>query len=179
MGTTIAGRWGQCGSVLAAYPWGGPPGPSLPIYIAFGPHPHLFRHLGTSVLSDAGFAYRVGQWIVALCKFRDNIVMAMDAQPHERAQAMELVRGFFEEALGLPLTCECITDLHKQCTGSCCSHMCKVMGNVLVRDRQGRGAAFAEPSALTSDPRLRLGPPLLSLHSQYRGYLGGIFTSVG
>ena len=52
------------------------------------------------------------------------------------------------------------------------------MGVVLVRNADGRGTTFAEPSALKGDWTLRLGAPLLSPHSQYLGYLGAIFIGV-
>ena len=37
---------------------------------------------------------------------------------------------------------------------------------------------FVEPSSVMAQWSLRLGPPLLSPHSEYQGYLGAIFTRV-
>ena len=41
-----------------------------------------------------------------------------------------------------------------------------------------RATAFAELAALAPDWNLRLGPPLLSPHQAYPGYLAGIFTGI-
>ena len=52
------------------------------------------------------------------------------------------------------------------------------MGYVLVREPTGTGVAFVEPSALTAQWNLRLGPTLLTPRDAYKGYLGAIFTGV-
>ena len=49
---------------------------------------------------------------------------------------------------------------------------------VFVKDGDGRGMVFTEPTALTPQWSLRLAEPLPSPSCAYAGYLGGIFIGV-
>ena len=40
---------------------------------------NMFGDLGQLIISDSGYPYWVGEWTIALCQFRDNILMAIDA----------------------------------------------------------------------------------------------------
>ena len=55
------------------------------------------------------------------------------------------------------MTCDCIINNQTACTRECCGKVCKAMGVVMVRDSEGWGTAFAEPSALTTARDLRQG----------------------
>ena len=52
------------------------------------------------------------------------------------------------------------------------------MGVVLVRRADGAEMAFVEPSRMTENWSLKLGPPLLSPGRSYAGYLRGSCTGV-
>ena len=51
----------------------------------------------------------VGEWTVALCYFRENVLLASDAPPADWARVVELVESVLERALGLPVVCACIS----------------------------------------------------------------------
>ena len=53
--------------------------------------------------------------------------------------------------------------------------MCKAMGVVFVKDHEGNGMAFVEPSALTDQWNLCLAQPLPTPACAYPGYVGRIF----
>ena len=115
----------------------------------------LFRKLGSLIVSKAGFPYWVGKHTVAMVQFRDNILLATDAPPSEYAELVELVRGILEEAWGLHVVCDCVTDTQLTCTRACCSAVFKAMGVVMVWSECGLGMAFIEPSSVTPQWQLK------------------------
>ena len=139
---------------------------------------HLCRELGQLILSELGYPHWMGEWTIALCQLRDNVLMATDAPCANWGMAVELVRGVLQRAWGLPVVCPCIFDDYRASLGACCGNVCKAMGVVFVKDSDGKGMAYTEPTALTDSWNMRLVEPLLSPGYAYPGYLGGIFTRV-
>ena len=113
-------------------------------------HKHAFRSLGQLIVYDAGYPFWVGKWTVALCQFRDNILLASDAPQDEWGEVVELVRGVLQKAWGLLVVCECIGLDVSQWQGECRGQVCKAMGMVSVKDESGEGMSFTEPAALTA-----------------------------
>ena len=141
-------------------------------------HRGLFRQLGDLKVSESGFVYWVGKHTVAMCQFRDNILVATDAPQEACVELVEQRMYVLQTSWGLPVVCECISDKQDSCTGRCCGPICKAMGMVMVRGQNGTGLAFVEPAGVTGSWDLSLGPPLLSPRRAYHGYLGAIFTGV-
>ena len=96
----------------------------------------------------------------------------------DRGRAVELVKGVLHRAWGLPVVCHCIFDDCPAGLGACCGNVCKAMGLVFVKDSEGKGLGYTEPTALTNGWNLRLAEPLLSPGCAYPGYLVAIFTGV-
>ena len=65
---------------------------------------------------------------VSLCQFRDNILIATDADPSHRATLIEQVRTVLKKCSGLEVECSCITKQVLHCTGQCCAPETKQWG---------------------------------------------------
>ena len=94
--------------------------------------------------------------MIALCQFRENILMAIDALVGDRGRVFELLHGVLKRAWGLCMMCPCILAECLVCARDCYSQVCKAMGMVFVKDEQGQGMAITQPGApSTADWRLR------------------------
>ena len=175
--TTAGQVWERGGCIPMGGPFGAQAADLHCVWTAYQRR-GLFRRLGDLKVSDSGFVYWVGVHTIAMCRFRDNILVATDAPQEACAELVEQIRYVLQTAWGLPVVCECISDTQDCYTGHCCGPICKAMGMVMMRGQIGTGLAFIEPAALTASWDLKLGPPLLSPERAYYGYLGAIFTGV-
>ena len=153
---------------------------SADLHCVWGAYRHrsIFRELGQLIICESGYPYWVGEWTIALCPFRDNILIATNASKKDWGRVVELVRGVAQRAWGLPVACPRITAETPQSQGACYGQICKVLGVVFIKNEQGNGMAFVEPFALTDQWTLCLAEPLLTPACAYPGYLGAIFTGV-
>ena len=95
---------------------------------------------------------------VALCQFRDNILVATDCPPEACANLINLICRILRGCWGLQVDCNCIAPGHTQCTRGCCSGVRKAVGVLLVLTPNTTGCAFVEPAALTPPVGPALGP---------------------
>ena len=80
-------------------PMGGPfSARSADLHCIFCTYKWCHHHERLGFVSNAGIAYWVRRWIVALCQFGDNVVVATDAPSTERAELVELARDVLQEA---------------------------------------------------------------------------------
>ena len=121
-------------------------------------HRHLLRSLGSLTFSPQGFPLWEGRWgRVALCQFRDNILLATYCPATEHVALVEHIRHVLKTAWNLEVECDCIGPRQKQCTRSCCAPIRKVVGVVMAVQLPGEGCVFVEPAALTGPSECR--PP--------------------
>ena len=131
-----------------------------------------FRILGTLHVSQEGYIFWTGQWKIALCQFRDNILMASDV---ELGDCKELVSLVLETVWDLPVECACAnTDGNYH--GNCLGPVIRCMGFCIALRHRAGGINHVHPAALKDDWSLRLGPPLMTPKHAYKGYLSRIFT---
>ena len=135
----------------------------------------IFRRLGALNIAPEGYVFWVGTWTIALCQFRDNVLLATDASPDDCIAVVSLVRGVLEEAWGLPVECAC-ADQQGDCSGSCLQRVVRCMGFCIAMGGKDGGICHVQPAALKDDWSLRLGPSLMTPGHSYKGYLAGIFT---
>ena len=128
-------------------------------------HRHLLRSLGSLTVSLQGFPLWEGRWgRVAMCQFRDNILLATDCPVANHAALVEHIRHVLKTAWNVEVECDCIGPRQKQCTGNCCAPVRKAVGVVMAVQPPGEGCAFVEPAALKPDWSLRMqAPPLLGV----------------
>ena len=121
----------------------------------------IFRRLGALNISAEGYVFWVGTWTIALCQFRDNVLLATDARPDDCIAVVSLVRRVLEEAWGLPVECAC-ADQQGDCSGSCLQRVVRCMGLCIAMGGEGGGICHVQPAALKDDWSLRLGPSLMT-----------------
>ena len=134
-----------------------------------------FRRLGALTVSPEGYIYWLGKWKVAMCQFRDNILIASDADPCDCKELVGLVKSVLEKTWGLPVECAC-ADKQGMCQGTCLGLVIRCMGFCIALGAGGGGLNHIQPAALTDDWSLRLGPSLMSPKHAYKGYPSGNFT---
>ena len=92
-----------------------------------------FRGLGRLEVSAEGWPVWHGMWgHASMCQFRDNILLATDAAPSDRAIVVQAVRQVLKVCWNLEVDCDCMTKELRICTGSCCNNVTKVVGVVMV-----------------------------------------------
>ena len=75
---------------------------------------NLFRTLGSLTVSPEGFPLWEGRWgRVAMCQFRDNILLATFCSSHDHAALVEHIRHVLKTARKLEVECDCISPLQK------------------------------------------------------------------
>ena len=123
-------------------------------------HRGLFRRLGTLTVSPEGFPLWDGQWgRVAMCQFRDNILVATDCPTTRQVALIETIRTILKTTWGLEVECDCISPHQTRRTGQCCGPVRKAVGVVMTLCPPGEGCAFSKPAALKRDWSLRLNAP--------------------
>ena len=138
-------------------------------------HRGKFRDLGQLRISDSGFVYWEAQWgNVTLCQFRDNILMATSFLDHPTIGIVKRVLTILQSAWSLRVLCPC----DDTCRATCLSTSAVAMGYCLVLSTEGSATAYIQPSSLTPQWDLKLGPPWVSPHTAHPKYLHGIFTGV-
>ena len=102
-------------------------------------HRGLFRQPGALTVSPEGFPLWEGRWgRVAMCQFRDNILIATDCPEAKQAALIENIRTIVKIAWGLEVECDCITPQQNKCTRCCCGPVRKAVGVVMTLCPQGR-----------------------------------------
>ena len=108
-----------------------------------------FHRLGCLEVTPEGWpVWDTPEGQVALCQFRDNILVSTDAAPHDRAQCIEHVRTALKQSWNLEVECSCITPKQTKCTGHCCTSVTKAVGIAMVLPGNDAHRAFAERAAL-------------------------------
>ena len=123
-------------------------------------HRSQFRQIGALTVSREGFPMWEGRWgRVAMCQFRDNILIATDSPHSKQVSLIQKIHDILKAAWGLEVECDCITPQQAQRTGHCYAPVRKAMGVVMTLHPAGEGCAFVEPAALNPDWSLRLQAP--------------------
>ena len=121
------------------------------------------------------FVYWETQWgDVTLCQFRDNLLMATSFPNHPTVGIVQRVLTILQLAWGLRVLCPC----DDTCRVTCLSTSAVAMGYFLVVSTEGCASTYIQPSSLTPQWDLKLGPPLVSPRSAHPRYLHGIFTGL-
>ena len=110
-----------------------------------------------------------------MCQFRDNILVASDADPSDCKELVGLVKSVLKKTWGLPVECAC-ADKQGMCQGTCLGPVIICMGFCIALGGARGGLNHIQPAALTDDWSLHLGPSLMSPKDAYKRYLSGIFT---
>ena len=114
-----------------------------------------FRQLGDLTVSAKGFPLWEGKYgKVAMCQFRDNILVAIDCDSDFCANLVNLIRSILPDNWNLHIDCDCISPKSDKYRGCCCSGVRKAVGVVMVQAPDPTGCAFVEPAALTSQWKL-------------------------
>ena len=118
------------------------------------------RALGDLQMSDEGFAYWTNEHgAVALCRFKDNILIATSYPDSPTTRVVELICRILESSWGLAVLCDCRQKQADVCNTTCHGTSCVALGYSLHRGAQAGGTAFVQPSALNSQWSLKLPPP--------------------
>ena len=105
---TSVGRWGSFGLVTAVSRWEASfSAQSAALHSIWGSYRgrHAFKCLGALNVSPEGYVFWTGRWKIALCRFRDNILMASDADPVDCKKVVALVKSVLEKVWKLPVEC--------------------------------------------------------------------------
>ena len=129
-----------------------------------------FRCLGALTVSPEGYIYWLGKWKVAMCQFRGNILVASDVDPSDCKELVGLVKSVLEKNM----ECAC-ADKQGMCQGTYLGPVITCMGFCIALGGAGGGLNHIQPTTLTDDWSLRLGPSLMSPKHAYKRYLSGIF----
>ena len=139
----------------------------------------LFYTLGQLCMSPEGFPFsRNAHGIVALCQFRDNIMIATNYPDYPSTHIVQTVCQILETAWNLAVLCDC----RQQKTDLCC-YMCHTshyaaLGFSLHRGATGQGTAHVQPSALDANWSLKPAPPLMTPTLHHPSYLPCICAGV-
>ena len=60
---------------------------------------HLFRALGDLRITSEGYPHWQGEYVTALCPFRDNIILGTDAAPHAHVHLINHCEENFTEIM--------------------------------------------------------------------------------
>ena len=108
-----------------------------------------------------------------MCQFRNNILVASNADPGECRELVALVKSVPENAWDLPIECSC-ADAKGNCQGSCVGPVVRCMGFCIAPGEGRGGMNHVQPAALKDDWSLCLGPSVMTLKHAYKGYLSRI-----
>ena len=124
-----------------------------------------------------GLAHQMGSGL--MCQFTDNIPVATDSSPCDRARVVQEVRHILKSCWARDVDCGCISKHVAKCTGACCNLVTKAVGVVMILgEGDSEGTAFAEPAAVTPSWELKLDAPLKSPSRATADYLPAILTGV-
>ena len=83
--------------------------------------------LGALTVSPEGCIYWLGKWKVTMCHFRDNILVASDADPSICKELVGLIKSVLQKIWGLHVECAC-ADQQGMCQGTCLGPLIRCMG---------------------------------------------------
>ena len=112
-------------------------------------HRNLFRQLGALTVSPEGIPLWSGQWgRVAMCQFRDNILVATGCPRARQAALIETIRTILKTAWCLEVECDCISPQQATCTAQCCGPVRKAVDVVMTLcPPPGEGMRFQRTSS--------------------------------
>ena len=148
---------GDRGAMSDVSPWGAVFPHRVRICISSGKHTREDRSSAVLNVSPAGYIYWTGRRKIAMCHFRDNIVVAADADPTDCRELVSLVKSIVETTWNLPADCS-RADKQGSCQGACLGPIVRCMGFCIALGGGRGGVNHIQPVALKDDWTLRLGP---------------------
>ena len=113
---------------------------------------HLFYTLGQLCMSPEGFPFRRNaQGIVALCQFRDNIMITTNYPDSPSTHIVQTVCPILETAWNLAVLCDSRQQETDPCRYMCRTSHCAALGFSLHRGATSQGTAHVQPSALDAN----------------------------
>ena len=115
---------------------------------------------------------------MALCQFWDNILIASSCPDGPIPRLVDTVCRILESSWRPTILCSCKQCQEDPCKFTCHMSSCTALGYLQLRGTEGGGTIFVQPSALTQDWLLKLGPPLITPSQSHPAYLSGILLGV-